>query len=89
MQKIRLLPNYIIDSIAAGEVIERPYSIIKELLENSIDASSKNINIAIEEGGESRQCKGPREMRSHHFAENVTEIDVSSFETDSFFAFPL
>ena len=52
MNKIRVLPNYIIDSIAAGEVIERPYSIVKELLENSIDADSKNIEIHIDNGEE-------------------------------------
>ena len=48
MDKIRILPNHIIDSIAAGEVIERPYSIVKELLENSIDAKANNIEIHID-----------------------------------------
>ena len=52
MNKIRVLPNYIIDSIAAGEVIERPYSIVKELLENSVDAKSKNIEIHVDNGEE-------------------------------------
>ena len=52
MNKIRVLPNYIIDSIAAGEVIERPYSIVKELLENSVDAESKNIEIHVDNGEE-------------------------------------
>ena len=48
MDKIRVLPTHIIDSIAAGEVIERPYSIVKELLENSIDAKAKNIEIHVD-----------------------------------------
>lgn len=48
---IRLLDNNTINQIAAGEVIERPSSIVKELIENSIDAGSTNISIKIKNGG--------------------------------------
>lgn len=51
MGKIKLLDNLTIQKIAAGEVIERPASIVKELVENSVDASSNNIVIEISEGG--------------------------------------
>ncbi|MCP4912591.1 MAG: DNA mismatch repair endonuclease MutL [Oligoflexia bacterium] len=50
-QKIHLLPEHLIDQIKAGEVIERPASIIKELLENSIDAGSTKIDIQIINNG--------------------------------------
>lgn len=49
--KINILDDNTINKIAAGEVIERPSSIVKELIENSIDANSKNITIEIKEGG--------------------------------------
>jgi len=51
--KIKILPQSLSNKIAAGEVVNRPESVVKELIENSLDSGAKNITLIIKDAGKS------------------------------------
>ena len=92
---IRVLDKKVTDKIAAGEVIDRPVSIVKELLENSIDAGADNITVEIREGGKSyiritdNGCGIEADevevaFRRHATSKIISEKDLDSIHTLGF-----
>lgn len=75
MAKINILDSSVFNRIAAGEVVDRPYSVVKEFVENSIDAGATSISIEIERGGKDRIC----------VSDNGSGIEREDF-TSAFFA---
>ena len=73
MRKIAVLDQNTIDKIAAGEVVERPSSVVKELVENAIDAGATAVTVEITDGGKKliritdNGCGIPKDLRKHVF----------------------
>ncbi len=91
MAKINVLPKHLAELIAAGEVVERPASVVKELLENSIDAGADKITVEIKNGGISyiritdNGCGISRDDIRNAFVSHATSKIATSEDLESIF----
>ena len=86
---IEVLPLSVVEKIAAGEIIERPASILKELIENAIDAGSTKIDVGIEDSGFSfiRVTDNGKGMGAHNVQKSIVRHATSKIRTaDDLFA---
>lgn len=92
---IRLLPDHVANQIAAGEVVQRPASVVKELLENSVDAGAMQITLVVKDAGrtlvqvtDDGQGMGPTDARScferHATSKIRTAEDLQTVRTNGF-----
>ena len=83
MDIIQLLPDHISNQIAAGEVIDRPSSVLKELLENSIDAQASSITVIIKAGGTDKIhiIDNGHDAENEDIVDEHDELDLESRQT--------
>src|SRR5512132_3598224 len=95
MSAIRILPDRVANQIAAGEVVERPASIVKELVENSLDAGATRVEVEFSHGGrsliriEDNGCGMSRDdaqmsLERHATSKLVETADLDGLETFGF-----